>query len=408
MRLNDMRIFALAVCCALSAAAVRADEENSAPAAPPLPSEAVRLAEVYRVEAAKIAAQQAESVKALPAAYQIQLAALQKKLQESGDLDGYLGVAKEMKRFAAALTGEADPFEKVPEMPEGALVSKPESLRALQDQYLRAYKEKSDRRHKQLEELTNTLIAQLENVQKDMTIKGRIRDAIAVKREVERLRKGVADDTFVQQALALVSEQPRSSRSSTNAPAAPVDSIPTYGRVPDWAKWEFDHDGNFCSEGYLFRHPDLPDELNMAFDARLGRGRVDGRCDVERQVVEMRERSWFGKALQWKVKDYSNLNATIVLQSKEIAAGREYGPVVNLVLLGEKGQLGEGLDVTIMWHEITLTIAKDPDSGKCTLGWTQGKIKKVVDLPPSGAVRVLLGIAVRNPGERCDTTITMR
>lgn len=393
----------------LAAAGLRADEETT-PALPlPLPPEAVKLGEAYRAEVAKLSTQLSETVKALPAAYRAKLAALQNELQASGDLDGYLAVTKEIARFAEAVKGEADPFEKVPEMPETALVAQPKKLRDLQDQYLKAYKEIADRRHKQIEDLTNRYIAQLEILQKDLTIQKRIRDAIAIKRETERLRKGVTDDTFVQQALALVAETPAAAgHAATNSVPGAASPVPTFGKTPDWAKWQYDRDGNFAWEGYLFMHPDLPDELSLDFNTRNGRGRIYGRCQVDRMVVDMRERAWFGKAIAWKVKDFATLNATIELQSKEISAGQGYGPEAHLVLLGDKGLLGEGLDVAVMWHEVTLTIAKDPESNRCTLGWPQGKIKKMIDLPATGTVRVLFGMTVRNPGERCETNVIMQ
>jgi len=382
----------------------RAGEEANVPA-DPLPAEAVKLGDHFRSEAAKIAQQYAETIKNMPAIQQTQLTSLQKKLQEAGDLDGYLTVTKEIERFADALKAEPDPFEKVPELPAGALVEKPDSLRALQDQYIKAHKEKRDIRDKGIEDRARNYIAQMENLKSELTIKGRIRDAIAVKKEIERIRKGLEDKTFVQQTLTAANPP---ARSSVIEPAATNNEVPVYGKVPEWAKWQFDRTGNFAGDASIFLHPDLPDQLNIDFAHKIGRGRISGRCEVERQTVDMRECAWFGKAIQWKVKDFSTLNATITLQSKEIAAGQGYGPKAYLLLLNEKGALGEGLEATLMWKEVTLTIAKDPDSNRCTLGWVEGKKKKTIDLPASGNVRVLFGIALRNLGERCDTTISMQ
>lgn len=405
MRLNHLRLFVCLVLgtCTLAPRSRAADD--AAPPAGTLPGEAFRLSEVFRTEVAKTSQQYADAVKSLPTVQQSQLLALQKRLQESGDLDGYLATTKEVTRFSEALKAEPDPFEKVPELPESALVDKPDALRALQDQYLKAHKEKLDARKKRVEDIANGYVSQMEILQSDLTKKNRIHDAIAVKREIERIRKGLTDGTFVKQALSTPAAKPAA---GGVVETASTNDAPVYGKVPEWAKWQFDRSDNFAGDGDLFAHPDLPDQLTIDFNPKVGRGRIYGRCEVERQVVDMRECAWFGKAIQWKVKDFSSLNTTILLQSKEIAAGQGYGPKAYLVLLGDKGPLGEELDVTMMWKDATLTIAKDADANRCTLGWIQGKIKKTVDLPASGSVRVLLGITLRNLGERCDTTITMQ
>ena len=198
----------LLICICASAFATLADDTNNAPAPLPLPAEAVKLSDLFRVETGKIVQQYNDVIRNLPASQQTQLQALQKKLQEGGDLDGYLAVAAEIKRFSAALKTEPDPFEKIPEMPESALVTKPEALRALQDLYIKAHKDKLDIRDKREEDMTRSFITQLENVKTDLTIKGRITDAISVKKEVERIRKGLEDKTFVAQALSAFAPKP--------------------------------------------------------------------------------------------------------------------------------------------------------------------------------------------------------
>jgi hypothetical protein len=387
----------------------RAADDINAPTGP-IAAEAIKLGEIFRAEVAKVALQYAETARNLPAVQQAQLVTLQKKLKEAGDLDGYLAVTREIKRFAEALKAEPDPFEKIPELPEAALVDKPEALRAIQDQYLKVHKDKGDSRNKRVEDLARGYVAQLDALKADLTIKGRIQDAISVKREAERIRKGLEDKTFMAQALNAAPKAPVSIAAGTGsvetAPATP--DIPVYGKAPEWSKWQFDRTGDFAGDANLFAHPDLPDQLTIDFTPKNGRGRISGRCEVERQTVDMRECAWFGKAIQWRVKDLSTLNATFILQSREIAAGQGYGPKAYLLLMNEKGQLGESLEVTMMWKDTTLTIAKDPDSSRCTLGWVQGKIKKTVELPASGSMRVLVGIAVRNLGERCDTTLSMQ
>jgi hypothetical protein len=392
---------------ALVAAACAAADATNRPVAAPLPAEAARLGDLYRAGVVRLAAQYKEAVKALPGAYLARLTALQKELQESGDLEGYLAADKEVKRFSAAIRGEADPFEKVPEMPESAVVAAPEKLRALQTQYLKVFQERADRRRKQIEDLATAYIAKLEDLQKELTRGSHIQDAFAVKQEVDRLRKAVKEDNFVQQALA--AEAPAARVEAVNpAPAAPETAVPTFGRVPDWAKWQFERTGNFAWQGFLFRHPDLPDELDMEFDARVGQGRVRGRCMVDRVVIDGRESAWFGKAVTWKASDPATLNATIVLQSREISAGKDSGPYAVLAILGDKGRIGESLDVPLAWNEVTIALAKDPAANRCALVFPQGKVRKFVDLPAGGTLHVLLAVVAHNPGEQCDTSFSMQ
>ncbi len=411
MRLHN-RCQVLCLSMGLLAAVAQAAEEEGVRPPPPLPVDAHKFSEALRAEIPRIAQQYQDAIRGLPSTHSNQMASLQRKLQDAGDLDGYLAVNQELKRFCNAVQTEPDPFEEIPEMPKSALVEQPELLRTLQDQYIKAYKDKSDQRSKNLEALYRNHIAQLETLKADLTIKGRIPDAVNVKKEIERLRKGLEEKTLLPQILATLPARPRLSFTASHAPTAEPPSattnIPTYGRTPDWAKWKFDRVSNCTSDSSLFDHPDLPDQLTLDFSAKTGRGRISGRCEVERQTINMRECTWFGKAIQWKVKDLSTLNATIILQSKEISPGNGYGPRAHLVLLTDKGTLGEWLEVPLMWKDATLTIAKDPLANRCTLGWVQGKIKKVVDLPTSGTVRVLLGLSVRNLGERCDTILTLQ
>lgn len=406
-QMNHLLATVLSGACLLVPLSPAADEPNTPTGA--LPTEATKLGELLRNEIAKISQQYAESIKSLPTVQQAQMAALQKKLQDAGDLDGYLLVGNEAKRFAEALKAEPDPFEKVPEMPESALVDKPEALRAIQDQYLKAYKDKGDVRNKRVEDLVRGYIAQMDNLKASLTIKGRIHEAVAVKKEIERIRGGLDDKSLVPQVLAGFAPKPHATAvSSTSADTNAAPESPVYGKAPAWTKWQFDRTGNFTAESNIFAHPDLPDQLNIDFMNKNGRGRIYGRCEVEKQTLDMREYSWFGKGIQWKVKDLSSLNTTISLLSKEPAVGQGYGPKAVLMLLNDKGMLGEGLEVTLTSKDVTLTITKDAEVNRCTLGWVQGKVKKTVDLPASGTVRVMFGIAMRNLGERCDTSIIMQ
>lgn len=396
---------------ALFSTALSVFEPACSQAASAAPVELVRSAEIYTNEITRIAGQYIEAVKGLPRQYQTDLLEMQKKLQESGDLDGMLAVAKEAKRFAAALAGERDPFETVPEMPENALVNEPVVLRALQDNYLKRYKDGADLRYSRLNELTSRYIKGLTGIQKELTRKDRIADAVFVRHEVERLRNAATNEQFVAQILAMLPESTGNNANEVQPPTRTTEQTNntsvSYGAVPNWAKWEWEKTDNYAQEGYLFAHPDLPDELEINFNPKTGRGRIFGRCNFDRMVVDMRERTWFGKAIMWQIPDAQNLNTTFLLQSREISAGQNYGPVAQLVLFSDKTPL-QAITVPLMATETTLRVVKDPEGNRCALMWLQGKRTEKINLPATGTLHLLLSITVRNPGERCDTTITMQ
>jgi hypothetical protein len=377
----------------------------------PAPAELIRSAEIYTAEVARISSQHCEAVQGLPRQYQADLADMQKKLQASGDLDGMLAMAKESKRFAAALAGERDPFEVVPEMPENALVTEPAVLRTMQDAYLKRHTDSAETRNGKINELTTRYIKGLTAIQKELTRKDRIADAVVVRQEVERLRKAVTNENFIAQTLAILPEP----KAGVTPPEGvlPAKTDPTnnttavFGSVPNWARWEWKKTDNYTQAGFLFAHPDLPDELDVDFNHKTGRGRVSGRCYFDRMVVDMRERIWFGKAILWQINDTQYLNATIQLQAKDISAGQNYGPAAQLVLFSDKTPL-QSLTIPLMTTETTLRVVKDPEGNRCALMWLQGKRTEKVNLPDTGVLQLLLAITVRNPGERCDTTIVLQ
>ena len=58
--------------------------------------------------------------------------------------------------------------------------------------------------------------------------------------------------------------------------------------------------------------------------------------------------------------------------------------------------------------DVTLRISTNAVSRRCTLEWVQGKITKPFTLPDTGSVRVLLGIALQEPGRQCDTVFSIQ
>jgi hypothetical protein len=402
-RLKILRVAGIGAVLALAAAGPLRAQGTNAAAAPP---ELDELSRRYRSVLSEIFARYRETTAAYPKQYESDLKSLKDRLQKAGDLEGLLAAAREQQRFAKAVSAERDPFELVPEMPPDALVSAPADLRAMQELYQKRHADANTARQKEMSDLTTKYLARLEALQRELTIKNRIRDAVAVKLESERIGKGAADDKIVALAESLI----RENGGATPPPAGAgrdTGEIPVYDRTPPWARWEFERRYAFAREGSLFGHPDIPDELSVDFTPRLGRGRITGRCFVERAVVDMRDRSWFGKALVWRISGATNLQATIELESREISAGENSGPHAQLALFSDRTLL-KALNVPLMSRVATLKIGVTPDGSRCTLSWKEGKSTETVDLPEKGTLRLLLGVALHNAGEMCDTGIALQ
>ena len=370
-----------------------------------VPEELSARSAIYRDIMRKIVADYEEKTTQLPKLYARQVQALAEKLRDEGDLEGFLAADKESKRFASAMEGERDPFELTPEMPRSALVAAPASLRALQDAYLKHFQDAAAERQKAVADRTAQYLATLRALTTDLTKKNRIDEALAVKREADRIQKALDSGTLVAEA---VSEGATSGGGTPPAaipdapPAAP--ETPVYGRTGPWVNWKYKSVENFAQDGMLVGHPDIPDELDGDFDLRRWRGSVKGRCRIDHAVVDMFERSWMGKAFQWRVLDPSHLKATIELESRELSAGQESGPHARLALLGPDRKVLEAVSIPLMSPSATLRIAYDKERNRCALNWQQGKVTRFADLPSKGPYFILLGFCVKNAGEQCDTT----
>ena len=78
------------------------------------PPEMAEMARAFYQRTRELSAQYEESIKTLPQQYQRDIQVLHDHFRKQGNLDGVLATDKEMKRFAAALTAEHDPFELTP------------------------------------------------------------------------------------------------------------------------------------------------------------------------------------------------------------------------------------------------------------------------------------------------------
>ncbi|GEM_PF-1540521 len=371
-----------------------------------LPPEAAQLLVVFDAECAKIKVQHEEAVVSLPRVYTNQIATLRRKFQESGDLEGMLAAIREEKRFIAAVEGEADPFERVPEMPESALVKSPEALCQLQESYLKNRSDRADVRNKQLVELVGRLTGRLDVIMRDLTIRNRIPEAVLVRREAEYWRQALADDRVfdMTERRAIV----RTETASLPEQGAISDALITGPSNAPWRQWKLDQISNYAQEGSLFGHPDLPDELTIDVDKARGQIRVDGVCKISQAPVEMRERSWFGKAVRWTVPDSKLLAATFQIASRELAPAKDTGPAVQLIVQCDKAR-PQVFTRSIMYRDMTIQILYDAETASHRIVWVQGQIGIPVNVPANArTIRVLLTVTVNRPGERCDSLITLK
>ena len=367
--------------------------------------EVVQALAVFDAECAKIQNQHEELVAAPPRHYTNQLAAVRRKLQDAGDLEGILAIRDEMDRFIKAITGDADPFEPVPEMPESALVKTPAVLRQLQDAYLKSRGDQAELRNKQIADLTARLTARLDAIIRDLTIRNRISDAVLVKKEADYWRKMLAENQ-----VGVVIESRALERSGRLPPAKGDPASETSGARAEapWRAWTLDKVAGYAQEGSLFDHPDLPDELSLTFDKELGQIRVEGVRVVDQASIDMRDRSWLGKAIRWTIPAAKQLEATFQITSKALAPNKDAGPAVQIIVQYDKTP-SQVFTQPILHRDMTIQIVCDAATGMRRIFWVQGQTGIPLTIPADAqTIRVLLTVTGSRPGERCDSTITVR
>ncbi|NLL84463.1 MAG: hypothetical protein GX230_09535 [Lentisphaerae bacterium] len=373
-----------------------------------LPNEAVQARDNLAVEAVRAKLQFDDARSAMPNGYITQLAALKRKYQQQGDLDGTLAVIKEAKRFTEARDGGGDVFDVVPELPTEALVKEPEELRKLQETYLRVISERSEALNKQLEERVSNLVTQLDTLVRELTRQNRIEEALAVRAEGDEWRRALDNGSAGEAAERLAAKLPSATRRE-------LGEQQNSGRVREfgvsdttWRSWKLDRIASYAQEGILFAHPDLPDELVMTYDEPAGELRVQGVCAVAQAPIDMRERTWFGKAARWFVPSPEHLQATFTVTSQGLARNKDSGPSLQIVVQSSKGR-HQVYSQALMYREITLRLEYDKETGSNRIVWVQGQTAAPINLPANaGPLRLLLTVTVCQLGERCDTTITVK
>lgn len=142
------------------------------------PQELVTLRSSYHGQIAAIEQDHKHELKNAPRQYAESLKSLEKTFQMAGDLRSLLAVRKESARFADNPTIKAI-----------KLVDTPAKLRSLQENFLKDYRNIGVNKARRILELTQRYSARLATLQRKLTQKGRIEDALKVMHEAENLPK---------------------------------------------------------------------------------------------------------------------------------------------------------------------------------------------------------------------------
>lgn len=135
-----------------------------------------RLQTTFVSELAKIRKTYDKKNETLKSSYIESVTALQKKKQSEGELQPLLAIKKELDRFK--ITGD---------ITDEALVKNVKSLYEIQLAYIRECKNIAPEEAEQIVKLSKFYDRSLEKMQKDLTRKGQLEDAVAVKNERDSL-----------------------------------------------------------------------------------------------------------------------------------------------------------------------------------------------------------------------------
>ncbi len=138
-----------------------------------LPDSVAKIKSSYQGQADKIDADYKSAKASIHANYVQQLAMMERKMQQAGDLKGLLAVRAEKVRYLR----EAKIHAK-------SVVSEPAELKNLQEKYRKLPGEQYRKRSESRGRLDDLYMTKLESVMKDLTRKGQVEEALAVQAEV--------------------------------------------------------------------------------------------------------------------------------------------------------------------------------------------------------------------------------
>ena len=422
----------------LCAAALSSAAQTAQPAAPTLPTDAVRLNGAYRAELAKLAESYNASLLPIAENYVLALKKLSARLKDAKDATGIDAVRKEAARFMKALGAEPDPFEPVPELTKDALTSV-EALRLLQEDYVARRSLNDQTRNGKARELAERYVAGLDQLNARYTAEEQAPAAAAVKKEATRMRVALQRKDFANPAFAeagvtcrLVPPVPdvaalkekadaNATQPSTRnlsalaltdlAPAVQAFLMKPLEYDKDWppeiTKWKYEGSGNYSHDFSLFNRAGMPDELGIFAYAKTMRAYVRGTKRASTVNFENQAITWLGKAMSWRLNDSRDLICKILFTTKRPALKQDSGPAacVAVYSIGEDNRLIASMSVPMLSETTQVRMAKHFSYNRLNIVWEGTKRKRGFTIPDHMPIRVVVGIAGFAPGEEVDATV---
>ena len=375
-----------------------------------LPQSVVNLGRDFAQGVADCRATYAATTNQMPMKYMRDLAALQSKFQEAGDLDSLLAVKREAERFRRAKAAEPDPFEPVPEMSPDDIVASPTELRKLQEQYVVGFTDAFQAMKTGIADLGEKYKNQIKAAQTSLTKAGLIDEAVEVRQEAERVARLLNAgelEKLLEGHVPSPAAAPGVKRPATTSYGEGDDASVRASSSPASA-WRYR--GSFPFSRDLrpkYFAPDVPDEIKGSFSKAKGIATLTGKCHIPSMQVDNTLCSWNGRAFVWDVTDIANLTADFRFRSRTLSAGDDSGPQVEMAvfLLTEGGgaKFVKSLSFPMQRAEEIARIAREsPKYQRYVISWPRGQKSSVFEVPEGAKLRVMAGVVLHNAGENCE------
>lgn len=342
--------------------------------------------------------------------------ALKARYQREGLLDELLAVQNEANRFATALASDPDPFEEIPEMPDDAIAASPEQLHSLQSDYVDNVRKAHDWRKSQIKNSSDKLFKNIETVQKDLTRRGKIDEAIEVRNAAEKLKTALAENRLEAALVELAKNMPKvpSGRQSATgaggdqsaAPVAPRPRPAIAGQSANWKKWRYVGDKPFSPDLKGLYNPDLVSPIGVKVLEKAGYVYFSATQGPKQgQQIGGTLCDWSGQATEWNVLDPGDLPVKLKVVSETLALDGNRGPQLFVYVIGGEPMV-QFMRVELMQRECEIKILRDTtDSTRFAIFWPKAGRSKPFTLQEGKPVKVVFGIALNGARQTCDASI---
>lgn len=364
------------------------------------------------------------------------------KAKAAKDAAGAALARQEAGRYLAALQGEPDLFEALPELPAESRAKAPELLRVPQKTYAESRAAVDAARDAAAKTLARQCIGALATLEQNARASGRTALAAAAKKEATKLRvllqrKDAVTALFLQAGVPLAAMPPAAGLSldgfGETAPAARpglvltpktlITSLPPAVQQaltapvekydPEWPpeifKWKYESAGNY-SHDFSVYGPKVPDELGILPYPKTLRAYVAGvRAAASGDLGGGRQTRWIGKAVAWRVADSRDLTAKIFYTTRHPALNETVGPAacVAIYSINEGDRLLASMCVPMLEERTEVRVQKVPDYNRLGISWKGAKRKRGFTIPDHTPLRVVAGVVSFAPGEEIDAVIEL-